>query len=76
MTNFPTITGHKLIKVLSKLGYKVIRQKGSHAFIRNEHGKCNVIPLHKGCDLGIGLLRKILKDLDISVNDFLKLLQK
>lgn len=46
----------KVIKVLEKVGFSVIRQKGSHVFLRHPDGRTTVVPFHKGEDLGIGLL--------------------
>ena len=74
MTNFPILSSYKLIRILNKIGFKVIRQKGSHAVLRHKDGRSAIIPIHKGRDLDYGLLRKILKDLRISKDSFLKLL--
>lgn len=59
-----------------KIGYKVVRQKGSH--IRLIHGDAYrgplTVPDHKV--LGKGLLRKLLRDSALSIDDFLKLLKE
>lgn len=70
----PVISADKLIKVLGKLGFKPIRQKGSHIQFAHSNGKIITVPMHPSQDLGRGLLRKILRDLEISVEDFIKLL--
>jgi predicted RNA binding protein YcfA (HicA-like mRNA interferase family) len=39
MTAFPSITGSRLIRALRKLGFEVIRVKGSHYFLRHQDGR-------------------------------------
>ncbi len=60
----------QVAKVLERLGFVLIRQSGSHAVYRHEDGRWTTVPLHGGKDLGKGLLRKILKDAGLSVEDF------
>ncbi|MFQ5647200.1 MAG: type II toxin-antitoxin system HicA family toxin [bacterium] len=52
---------------------KLVRQKGSHAFYRHNDGRSTVIPIHKGDDLGRGLIRSVLKDIEISVEEYERL---
>ncbi|MBI4773368.1 MAG: type II toxin-antitoxin system HicA family toxin [Deltaproteobacteria bacterium] len=66
MTDFPAITGNRLIRVLRKLGFEVIRVKGSHHFLRHQDGRCTVVPQHRGESIGRGLLVQILRDCDIT----------
>jgi predicted RNA binding protein YcfA (HicA-like mRNA interferase family) len=72
MSNLPSLHGQKLIKVLRKFGFEVIRIKGSHHFLRHSDGRSTVIPAHGKETIGIGLFHKILKDCEISIEDFLK----
>ena len=74
MPKLPVISARDAIKVFEQLGYKIVRQRGSH--IRMHHILDNTrrpltIPNHK--ILGKGLLRKLLRDSDLSVEDFIKL---
>ena len=74
MSKLPQITAKDLIKILTKIGFKVIRQKGSHIFLRHENGRTTVIPNHPGEKLDRGLLNKILrKDIQISKKEFREL---
>jgi len=57
-------------RVLEKLGYSLIRQSGSHAVYRHPDGQWTTVPMHKGKDVALGTLRKILKDINISIEDF------
>lgn len=71
MSKLPQISANKLIKILERLGFKIIRQKGSHIFLRHDDGRITVIPNHPGENFDRGLLNKILrKDVQISREDF------
>lgn len=75
MPKLPILSGKKLLNILLKAGFIDIRRKGSHVFVENENGDLRtVIPLHGNEDLGRGLLKKILNDLDLEVEYLLKML--
>jgi predicted RNA binding protein YcfA (HicA-like mRNA interferase family) len=74
MSNFPTVTGAQLVKALRKLGFEVIRIKGSHHFLQHSDGRCTVVPVHRGETLGRGLLAQILRDCDLSREELQKYL--
>jgi predicted RNA binding protein YcfA (HicA-like mRNA interferase family) len=69
MSTFPAIKGSQLIKALRRLGFEVIRIKGSHHFLLHPDGRCTVVPVHRGETIGRGLLAQILRDCDISRDD-------
>lgn len=74
MPKLPVISGKATIKKLEKLGYVIIRKKGSHVRLCQDDNlklKPITIPLHK-C-LKFGLLRQILKDASLTTEDFIKL---
>lgn len=52
MSNVPAVTGQRLIKALRKMGFEVIRRKGSHNFLQHVDGRCTVIPIHAGETIG------------------------
>jgi predicted RNA binding protein YcfA (HicA-like mRNA interferase family) len=60
------VSGRQLIKALRRLGFEVIRIKGSHHFLQHPDGRCTVVPVHRGEAIGRGLLAQILRDCDIS----------
>ena len=75
MSKLPQISANEFIKILEKIGFKVVRQKGSHVFLRHEDGRTTVVPNHPGEKLDRGLLNKILrKDIQIDRDEFEKLL--
>jgi len=74
MAKLPLISAKELIRILEKIDFKIIRQKGSHIFLRHKDGRTTVIPNHPGEKLDRSLLNKILKkDIQISREDFEKL---
>ena len=71
----PTISGKKLIKVLvDKLGYYVHDQKGSHVHLRHPEKQALTIPNHPV--ISKGMLREIIKQLEMKREDFIKMLKK
>ncbi len=74
MHKLPIISGEK-VKCFEKLGYEVTRQKGSHMRLRHKHDnrkKPLTIPKHK--ELGKGLLRKLARDADVTIEKLIELL--
>ncbi len=75
MTRLPQVSANELAKIISKIGFKFIRQEGSHMFFQHKDGRTTIIPNHPGEDLGIGLLTKIIKkDLELTREEFERLL--
>jgi predicted RNA binding protein YcfA (HicA-like mRNA interferase family) len=75
MSKLPVISGEKTVKCFEKIGYVVVRQKGSPIRMWHKSDRSKkplTIPKHKV--LGKGLLRKLLRDADISVEEFRELL--
>jgi predicted RNA binding protein YcfA (HicA-like mRNA interferase family) len=74
---FPRIKCDELARVLIKAGFVEKRQKGSHLTMWRESDKRRVtVPMHPGREVPIGTLRSILRDADISADDFRALLKK
>jgi predicted RNA binding protein YcfA (HicA-like mRNA interferase family) len=74
MTRLPSLNGEQIVKALGKAGFQVLRQKGSHIYLKHPDGRATVVPVHKGEPVGRGLLRKIIKDTELGKEGFLKLL--
>ncbi len=73
VADLPAFKGDKLIKFLENLGFKRVRQKGSHIRLKHEDGRVTTVPIHKDKDIPKGLLRKIIReDLEVTLEDFLK----
>lgn len=69
MSKLSLISSKDMVRILEKLGFKQIRQKGSHKSFRHDDGRTTVIPFH-GEDLGRGLIRKILKDIELTAEEY------
>jgi predicted RNA binding protein YcfA (HicA-like mRNA interferase family) len=70
MARLPRLRGREVIAALRRAGFQVLRIKGSHHFMQHPDGRRTVVPVHAGETLGPGLLSKILKDLEMEVEDF------
>ena len=71
----PILKPGELIKALEKLGFSRTRKsKGSHFRYKHPDGRKTTVPFHEGKDIGRGLLRKILRDVDISIEELKRLL--
>lgn len=76
MPSLSQVKAKYLVKVALKLGFKYRDQSGSHAVYVHSDGRRTTIPIHPTQTIGIGLLTKIIKkDLQISKNEFIKLLK-
>ena len=64
----------EVLQALRKVGFEETRQRGSHVRLRHPDGRVVTVPVHPGQEIGRGLLRKIIRDAEISVEEFLSLL--
>ncbi|HDS45537.1 MAG TPA: addiction module toxin, HicA family [Methanomicrobia archaeon] len=69
----PLISGEDMCKIVAKWGFVMVHRKGSHTVWRHEYGRTTTIPLHSGDDFPRGLIKKNLKDIELPVEDYLKL---
>lgn len=69
----PIISGRTAVSALEKIGFLFVSQRGSHVKLRNEKGNIVIIPMHD--ELAKGTLKSILRQADLSVEDFLRLIK-
>lgn len=74
MTRLPTLNGREIVRALERAGFQLVRQKGSHVRMRHPDGRVVTVPVHLAQDVGRGLLRKILRDAELTRDQFLDLL--
>jgi len=75
LSSTPKISAKELSRAIQKLGFFYSHTTGSHMVYKHNDGRTIVIPNHSGEKIGTGLLLKIIKkDLNISKEEFLKLL--
>lgn len=69
----PIVRAQELVRVLEKLGFARTRKsRGGHLRYVHPDGRKTTIPMHKGKTIGRGLLRKILKDVNVSAEELRK----
>lgn len=71
MGNVPVLKPHEVIAILESIGFREVRQRGSHKQFRHPDGRGTTVPLHKGRDISPALLRKIASDIEMTVSEFL-----
>lgn len=74
MARLPTLKGREVVRALEQAGFQIVRQKGSHVRMKHSDGRIVTVPVHAGQDIGRGLLRKVLRDAELSREAFLELL--
>ena len=72
MSRLPVCSGLEIIKVLTKIGYRVVRQRGSHFRLACSDRMSVTVPNY--LNISRGLLAKILRDAEVSVEEFKNLL--
>lgn len=74
MSNIPVLKFKKVEEIILKLGFKEIRQSGSHKQYKHDDGRMTTLPFHGSKDISPILLRQVLKDIGVDINEFLKML--
>jgi predicted RNA binding protein YcfA (HicA-like mRNA interferase family) len=75
-SRLPIVKVKVLEKILLYLGFEVKRQKGSHVFYRHPDGRYTTLPHHGNQEIGRSLLCQILREIEISPEEFTNLLEK
>ena len=76
MSRLPIVDAKKFEKLLFSLGFKAVRQKGSHVFYRHPDGRYTTLAHHRGRDLGRSLIRQILREINLTPLEFFEHLHK
>ena len=76
MPGLPVLKAGELIRVLERIGFVPVRQRGSHVRLKHGDGRVVTVPMHAGRDIARGLLRKVLRDVDLSSEELMRLLEK
>lgn len=73
MPKLPRMSGQEALKVLQKLGFQQVRQRGSHAVLKRDTPEGPVgcsLPMHK--ELAVGTLSGVLKQGKVTLDEFLE----
>lgn len=76
MTRLPRLRAKELIRALERAGFQIERSRGSHFRLKHSDGRITSVPSHAGETIGPGLLRAILRAIEISPEEFTKLVKK
>jgi len=68
----PVVSGSEAVRALGTIGFAQVSQRGSHVKLRNADGRTVIVPLHR--ELAPGTLRSILRQADLSVDEFSELM--
>lgn len=69
MPKLPRTSAERIIQALVALGFRAVRQRGSHVVLRRGDRGC-VVPMHK--EVAIGTLGGILRQADVSPEEFME----
>jgi predicted RNA binding protein YcfA (HicA-like mRNA interferase family) len=70
VSRLPILKFTILEKLLLRLGFVAVRQKGSHVFYRHPDGRTTTVPNHPGRDIARPLLREILREIELTSDQF------
>ncbi|MBN1973724.1 MAG: type II toxin-antitoxin system HicA family toxin [Sedimentisphaerales bacterium] len=72
MSKLKLINAKEMEKLLLRLGFEKVRQKCSHAFYRHPDGRVTTVPHHKAKLLARPLIREILREIEITIEEYNK----
>ncbi len=67
MSHLPVLKPQEVVSCLEALGFVEVRQRGSHKQFRHPDGRGTTVPFHKGRDISPVLLRRIARDIGVTV---------
>jgi len=70
----PRVNAAQVVRVLEQAGFVLSRQSGSHKIYRNAAGRRATVPFYAGKILHPKVLKSILRDADLTVEQFSRLL--
>lgn len=70
MTRLPRVSSKDVIGALKKLGFRIIRTRGSHYIMEHADHRLTVVPYHGNETIGPGVLSHILVQAEISADEF------
>jgi predicted RNA binding protein YcfA (HicA-like mRNA interferase family) len=73
---FPRVNDHEAIRVLEKIGFTLVRQSGSHKIYKNSEGRRVTVSYHGTTILKLKTLKSILNDANLTVEEFIDLLNE
>jgi predicted RNA binding protein YcfA (HicA-like mRNA interferase family) len=72
MSQPPVLKPREVVAILHRLGFEEVRQRGSHKQFRHADGRVTTVPFHPGRDISPTLLRRIARDVGLSIDELLE----
>jgi predicted RNA binding protein YcfA (HicA-like mRNA interferase family) len=72
MGTIPVLKPREVASILENLGFREVRQSGSHKQFRHPDGRGTTVPFHQGRDISPILLKQIIKDIGLTIEQFLE----
>ena len=72
MPSIPVLKPREVIAILGVLGFEETRQRGSHKRFRHSDGRSTTVPVHGGRDVSPLLLRRIARDVGLTIGEFIE----
>lgn len=72
MAKPPVLKPREVCRILESLGFALVRQRGSHMQYRHPDGRGTTVPNHPGRDISPVLLRQIVRDIGMTMDEFLR----
>ncbi len=72
MGDIPVLKPSEVVAILETIGFFEARQKGGHKKFKHADGRGTTVPFHQGRDISPILLRRIARDIGLTVREFLK----
>lgn len=69
----PILKSREVVTILERMGFVLVRQRGSHMQFRHPDGRGTTVPFHQGRDISPILLRQIARDIHLTLEEFLQL---
>ena len=70
MTRVPVVDFRTLDRLMKRMGFASVRQRGSHVFYRHADGRTTTVPNHEGRDIARPLLREIIREIEMTPEQF------
>ncbi len=68
MPRLPRVSGPQAVRAMERLGFVVVRQRGSHIIMRRGGSGC-VVPNHR--EIKLGTLAGVLRQAGVSAEEFI-----
>jgi predicted RNA binding protein YcfA (HicA-like mRNA interferase family) len=72
MGSLPVLKPGEVCRLLEKVGFVAVRQRGSHVQYRHADGRGTTVPMHKGRDIAPSLLRQIARDIGMTAEELVQ----